>query len=89
MDIFARNAFLAIAAIVFISMFTLYFVSTTGAYSWSSATPRDGYCRCITGTYRSGITATPYGGQGLTYKGMTTYFQCVDICNGQHSWISR
>ncbi len=86
---FTKNAFLAITVIAFISIFTMFFMSQTGAYSWSFGTPSDGYCRCITGERRSGIEYSPYGGQGLEYKGMTTYNQCVDICDGKHSWRAR
>jgi hypothetical protein len=89
MDTFARNAFLAIAVIAFISIFTMYFMSQTGAYSWSFGTSSDGYCRCITGPREYGVGGNPYGGQGLEYKGLTTYNTCVDICDGKHSWRSR
>jgi hypothetical protein len=59
------------------------FAITTGAQ------PSTGYCRCITGPRESGIEYSPYGGQGLEFKGFTTYMQCVIICQGKHSWRSR
>ena len=86
---FNQIMFFAVFAIAFICLASMYYVETTGAFRWASSQSRDGYCRCITGQRTSGIEYSPYGGQGLEYKGMTTFNQCVNICEGRHSWRSR
>ncbi|MBD3361999.1 hypothetical protein GF358_04385 [Candidatus Woesearchaeota archaeon] len=88
MDSFVRNAILAIFAITFIAMFTMFLLNPTGAYSWSRP-PADGYCRCITGPYTAGVGGQPYGGRGLEFKGFLTYNECVKTCDGRHSWQAR
>lgn len=89
MDTFARNAFLAIAAIAFIGIVGMYFVdSNSGAWAWANV-PRDGYCRCITGAYEAGAFPNYYGGKGMEFKGFTTFDGCVQLCGQRYSWIPR
>ena len=87
MDLFTRNILLVMMAIVIVSLVTMYSINPTGAFFKSQ--PRDGYCRCITGTYTAGVGGSYYGSRGMEFKGFTTYNACVDICKGRHSWMAR
>ena len=87
---FLKTAFFALTAIACISIVSMFLMqNSTGAYFWSSTQPSLGYCRCIIGPYISGIEYTPYSGPNMEFKGFTTYAQCIDICDGMHSWRAK
>jgi len=84
---FLKTAFFALTAIAFISIVSMFFMQNTGAFFYSQ--PREGYCRCLIGPSVYGVGGSPYGSQNMEFKGFTTYAECVDICNGRHSWRQR
>ncbi len=87
---FSKIAFFAIVLIAAIGIISMYYMTETGAYSWGFGTPRDGYCRCITGPYTVGVTDNPYGGQGMEFKGFMSMQSCINTCGPtKYSWRSR
>lgn len=85
-----RVALYAICLIAAITLVSMYFMTETGAYSWGSRTPNDGYCRCITGPYVVGVGGNPYGGKGMEFQGIMPMRNCIDICGpAKYSWIAK